>query len=125
MASHTALTILLGFGVVFWCLQSGEIQNHPQQQDRVAGLAVAAFLPALVATFGLTLLLLFAHVRALSRANAAAAGEPGRRFVGRLEKVVLASTMVAFLAGLVLLLRLVADGHLLGGADDIGWPHAK
>ncbi|CAL5044012.1 unnamed protein product [Urochloa decumbens] len=125
MGSHTALTILLGFWVVFWCLQAGhgEIQNQPQQQGDAAGVAAAAFLPALVTTFGLTLLLLFAHVRALGHANAAAGGEPGRRFVGRLEKAALASTMVAFLAGLVL--RLAADGHLLGGADDIGWLHAK
>ncbi|CAN6221774.1 unnamed protein product [Urochloa humidicola] len=119
MASHTTLTIVLGFWAVFWCLQAGEIQKPPPQQGRVAGLAAAAFLPALVTTFGLTLLLLFEHVRLLGgRASAATAGEPGRRFVGRLQKATLASTMVIFIAGVVL--RLVADGHL-GGADDIGW----
>ncbi|CAN6172913.1 unnamed protein product [Urochloa humidicola] len=119
MASHTTLTIVLGFWAVFWCLQAGEIQKPPQQQGRVAGLAAAAFLPALVTTFGLTLLLLFEHVRllGLGRASVAAVGEPGRRFVGRLQKATLASTMVIFIAGVVL--RLVADRHL--GGDDIGW----
>ncbi|OEL28069.1 hypothetical protein BAE44_0010913 [Dichanthelium oligosanthes] len=115
--SLTTLTILLGFSAAFWCLDplesihTGKIQTS--QQSPAARLAAAALPPAVLATFGLTLLLLITHVRALGRANVA-----GGRLLGRLDKATLTATVTALIAGAVL--RLVADGHL-GGADDVGW----
>ncbi|CAN6202185.1 unnamed protein product [Urochloa humidicola] len=110
--SLTTLIILLGFASAFRCLDplesicTGKIQAT---QSPVARLAADAFLPAVLATFGLTLLLLVDHVRALGRANAA-----GGRAPSRLAKATLAVTVATtLLAGTVL--------RLVGGADDVGW----
>ena len=117
MASRTTkLTILLGFTAAFWCLEALELASNSKIQaspSPAARLAAGVFLPAVPATFGLTLLLLVAHVRALGRGNAAVA-----RLPACLAKATLAATVTALLAGAVL--RLVADGHL-GGSDDVGW----
>ena len=115
MASRTTkLTILLGFTAAFSCLEVLESASKIQApRSPAARLAAGVFLPAVLATFGLTLLLRVAHVRALGRGNAAVA-----RLPACLAKATLAATMTALLAGTVL--RLVADGHL-SGADDVGW----
>ena len=75
MASTTTLTVLLGFAAVFFCL--GHLEAAAKiwtSQGALASAAAGALLPAVLAAFGLTLLLLVAHVRALGRAAAAAAG---------------------------------------------------
>ena len=75
MASTTTLTVLLGFAAVFFCL--GHLEAAAKiwtSQGALASAAAGALLPAVLAAFGLTLLLLVAHVRALGRADAAAAG---------------------------------------------------
>ncbi|CAD6339936.1 unnamed protein product [Miscanthus lutarioriparius] len=107
MVSHVTLTILFGYAAVFWCLdalsEAAKIQT-PR----------SAFVP--LTTFGLTSLLLFAHVRALGGANAAtgaAAAARRRRFLDRLANAALAATAAALLAGAVLWLG--TDGDL-GGA---------
>ena len=114
MASPTTLTVLLGFAAVFFCL--GHLEAAAKiwtSQGALASAAAGALLPAVLAAFGLTLLLLVAHVRALGRGNAAVA-----RLPACLAKATLAATVTALLAGAVL--RLVAGGHL-GGADNVGW----
>jgi hypothetical protein len=109
MASPTALTILVSFAAVFFfCLEPLEAAAKIQSQASASAFARAAagaLLPTVLATFGLILLLLVAHVRALGRANAAAAGAYG---LGRLAKATLAAaTATALLAGAVV--GLVAD----------------
>jgi hypothetical protein len=124
MVSQTTLTIIFAYAAAFWCLdalsEAGKTQT-PRSDGFFPWLATGALLPAVLATFGLTSLLLFAHVRALGGANAvagAAAAAQGRRFLDRLANAALAATAAALLAGAVL--RLGTDGDL-GGADDIGW----
>lgn len=103
MASLITLTILLGFATVFSCLEplqvATKIQASPSQSG-FARFAAGALLPAVSTTFGLTLLLLFAHMRALSRG----AGGAG---LHRLAKATLAAASVALIAGGVM--SLVAD----------------
>ncbi|CAN6208357.1 unnamed protein product [Urochloa humidicola] len=100
MASPTALTILLGFAAAFFCLQPLEAAAKIKtSQSGLAWVAASALLPAVLITFGLTLLLLVSHVRELSRANAAAAGAAG---LNRLAKATLAATAAALLAGAVM-----------------------
>ena len=107
MASATTLTILLGFATVFFCLEHLEAAAKIRtSQGALAGAAAGALLPAVLAAFGLTLLLLVAHVRALGRADAAAAGA-GAAGLGRLGIAALAATSAALLAGAVV--GLVAD----------------
>jgi hypothetical protein len=81
-------TILFGFAAVFCCLELLEEATTKIQaeQSGSARLAAAAFVAAVVTTFGLTLLLLFSYIRAL---------DAGRRFLfmGRLaESTRLAAT---------------------------------
>lgn len=122
MVSHVTLTILFGYAAVFWCLdalsEAAKIQTP--WSSFVPRLAAGALLPSVLTTFGLTSLLLFAHVRVLGGANAggAAAAAWRLRLLDRLANGTLAATAAALLAGAVL--RLGADGYL-GGADDIGW----
>ena len=107
MASPTTLTVLLGFAAVFFCLQHLEAAAKIwTSQGALASAAAGALLPAVLAAFGLTLLLLVAHVRALGRADAAAAGA-GAAGLGRLGIAALAATSAALLAGAVV--GLVAD----------------
>lgn len=114
-------TILFGFAVVFWCLELLEAgQTHTSQSCVAAQLAAGTFLLAIVATFELTLLLLFAYVRAL---GAHAVGGAGLRSLERLAKATLVSTVAALLAGA--LLRLVAAGQTSLAAADVGWLQAK
>ncbi|KAK3131866.1 hypothetical protein QOZ80_6AG0512580 [Eleusine coracana subsp. coracana] len=119
MASHTI--ILFGFAAVFSCLQLLEATTKTHaSHSRFAWLMEVAFVLAILTAFGLTLLLLFSHVRALC-ANAAG-GDDGRRFVlKRLAKATLLMAMTTLLAGAVV--QLVASGFL--GADDVGWVHTK
>ncbi|KAL6606820.1 hypothetical protein ACP70R_042473 [Stipagrostis hirtigluma subsp. patula] len=115
MASPTALTVLFGFSAVFWCLNLLEpALNIQTSWSRTARLAAGALVPAVLATFALTLLLLFAHVRALGLANAAAGAGGGFR-LGRLGKATLAAATATLLAGAAL--RRVAD--------DVEWVYAK
>ena len=101
MASPTTLTVLLGFAAVFFCLQHLEAAAKIRtSQGALASAAAGALLPAVLAAFGLTLLLLVAHVRALGRAAAAAAGA-GAPGLGRLGIAALAATSVALVAGAV------------------------
>jgi hypothetical protein len=67
-------TILFGFAAVFCCLEHLEEATTKIQaeQSGSAWLAAAAFVAAVVTTFGLTLLLLFSYIRAL---------DAGRRFL--------------------------------------------
>ncbi|CAL5044013.1 unnamed protein product [Urochloa decumbens] len=100
MASPTALTILLGFAAAFFCLQPLEAATKIKaSQSGLARVAASVLLPAVPITFGLTLILLVRHVRALARVNAAG--------LGCLAKATLAATTVALLAGAVV--GLVAD----------------
>ncbi|KAG0513318.1 hypothetical protein BDA96_10G091300 [Sorghum bicolor] len=127
MVSQTTLTILFAYAAAFWCLdalsEAGKTQTSRSATASIPRLAAAALLPAVLATFGLTSLLLFAHVRALGGANAAAgaaaaaAAARRRHFLDRLANATLAATAAALLAGAAL--RLGAHGYL-GGADDIG-----
>ncbi|TKW19674.1 hypothetical protein SEVIR_4G035802v4 [Setaria viridis] len=99
MASPTTLTILLGFAAVFVCIEPLETAAKIQFQTSASAFARAAasaLLPAVLATIGLTLLLLVAHVRALSRANPAAAGAAE---LDRLAKATLAAATTAALLG--------------------------
>ena len=109
MASTTTLTVLLGFAAVFFCL--GHLEAAAKiwtSQGALASAAAGALLPAVLAAFGLTLLLLVAHVRALSRADAAAAGAgAGAAGLGRLGIAALAATSAALVAGAVV--GVVAD----------------
>jgi len=109
MASPTTLTVLLGFAAVFFCLEHLEAAAKIRtSQGALARTAAGALLPAVLAAFGLTLLLLVAHVRALGRADAAAAGAgAGAAGLGRLGIAALAATSAALLAGAVV--GLVAD----------------
>ena len=107
MASPTTLAILLGFAADFFCLEHLEAATKIRtSQGALARAAAGALLPAVLAAFALTLLLLVAHVRALGRADAAAAGA-GAAGLGRLGIAALAATSAALLAGAVV--GLVAD----------------
>jgi hypothetical protein len=107
MASPTTLTILLGFAAVFFCLGPLEAAAKIRtSQGALARAAAGALLPAVLAAFALTLLLLVAHVRALGRAGAAAAGA-GAPGLDRLANAALAAASAALLAGAVV--GLVAD----------------
>ncbi|KAJ1258459.1 hypothetical protein BS78_10G076700 [Paspalum vaginatum] len=114
MASRATLTIVFGYAAAFWCLQLLREAEKKAQTPQASTFPRRTLLPAVVATFGLTSLLLCAHVRALGhRADAAAAAGAARRrlvVVNRLASATLGATTVALLLGAVLLLRLVADG---------------
>ncbi|KAF8726467.1 hypothetical protein HU200_019653 [Digitaria exilis] len=97
--SPITLAILLGFFAVFFCLEHLQAAAKIQTSHSQSGLArfvASALLPAVLSTFGLTLLLLVVHVRALSRAGVPGAGGAG---LDRLAKVTLAAASVALIAG--------------------------
>lgn len=99
MASRT---ILFGFAAVFSCLEVLEAITKIQDSRSLFAtrLMAVAFVPAIVATFGLTLLLLVSYIRAL-RTNAAA-GHADRRFLEPLAKATLVMATAALLAGVIL-----------------------
>ncbi|WVZ82107.1 hypothetical protein U9M48_029409 [Paspalum notatum var. saurae] len=121
MASVTALTILLGFFAAFCnldLLDQATAPHTPHGGGVLAGVATSAFAPAVLVTFGLTILLLVAHLRALAGANAGGDDGAGGPFlVRRLTKATVLAAVAALLASSVL--RLAAGGYL-GGADDVG-----
>ncbi|KAF8697922.1 hypothetical protein HU200_035419 [Digitaria exilis] len=95
--SPITLAILFGFFAVFFCLE--HLQDAAKIQTSRTGLArfaASALLPSVLSTFGLTLLLLVVHVRALSRAGVPGAGGAG---LDRLAKATLAAASLALIAG--------------------------
>jgi len=106
MASLSTLTVFFGFYVVFCCLDLLEEAAAMTRTAQSAGLP------------RLTPPLLYAHVRALGRADAGA----GARLVARLlARATLLVAVVAILSAAAV--RLGGAGGVLdlGGADDVGW----
>ncbi|WVZ82108.1 hypothetical protein U9M48_029410 [Paspalum notatum var. saurae] len=114
MVSRATLTVLFGYMAAFSCLQllpeaGKKAHTAPPQSTTFPRLAAGALLlPAAVATFGLSSLLLYAYV---SAAAAAGAGAGRRRFVDRLASATAAA------AATVALLLLVTD--------DVDWLNAE
>jgi hypothetical protein len=98
-------TILFGFAAVFCCLEHLEEATTKIQaeQSGSARLAAAAFVAAVVTTFGLTLLLLFSYIRAL---------DAGRRFLflGCLAKSTRLAATASLLTGPAV--QLLVSGYL-------------
>ena len=121
MASLTTLTVFFGFCVVFGSLGLlDEAAAKTRSTGLLPRLAAAALAPAVLATLALTPLLVYAHVRALGRADA------GARLVARLlARATLLVAAVALLSGAAV--RLGGAGGVRGlvGADDVGWMNEK
>ena len=123
MASLSTLTVFFGFYVVFCCLdllEEAAAMTRTAQSAGLPRLAAAALAPAVLATLALTPLLVYAHVRALGRADA------GARLVARLlARATLLVAAVALLSGAAV--RLGGAGGVRGlvGADDVGWMNEK
>ncbi|CAN6178914.1 unnamed protein product [Urochloa humidicola] len=126
MASRATVTVLFGFYAVLCCLHPLEeaIANKSQttQSSSIPRLAAAALVPAVLTTLTLTVVLLYAHVWALGRANARrdGGGAWARVVVARLADATLLVAVVALVSAAVV--RLGGDELLgVGGADDVGW----